>query len=305
MPFHVILAAAAVSTAVPVLWWAMASARQPASGAVARNLAGTLRVTDLRQAVLQRSARERAVEPAVAALANRARRLTPAGMVDQLERRLVLAGVGHWGIDRTLAAKLGLGVTGAVVGGLAWVANPTLLSLLMFVLLTGIGWFGIDVVLSHKAAERQEAIERELPDTLDQITISVEAGLGFEAALARVGQTGTGPLAAEIAHTLQDIQLGVPRKEALQRLVGRTEVADLRRFVHAVTQAEAYGVPIAQVLRVQASELREKRRQRAEERALKIPVKIVFPLILCILPALFVVIIGPAALNILDAVVAD
>jgi tight adherence protein C len=105
-------------------------------------------------------------------------------------------------------------------------------------------------------------------------------------------------LAEELARTLQDVQLGVPRSTALQNLVARTDVPDLRSFVHAVTQAEKYGVPIARILRVQSSELREKRRQSAEERAMKIPVKIVMPLVLCILPALFIVIMGPAGIRI-------
>jgi tight adherence protein C len=108
-------------------------------------------------------------------------------------------------------------------------------------------------------------------------------------------------LARELAHTLQDIRVGMPRRAALEQMLQRTDVVDLRHFVVAIAQAERHGVPIAQVLRIQADELREKRRQRAEERALKIPVKLVFPLILCILPALFVVLMGPAAIRIANS----
>ena len=136
--------------------------------------------------------------------------------------------------------------------------------------------------------------------TLDQITISVEAGLGFEAAMARAAKTGEGPLTEELSRALSEIQLGSARQQALRGLVDRTNVPELRHFVLAILQAENYGLPIAHVLRIQAKELRVKRRQRAEERALKIPVKIVFPLAVCILPTLFIVILGPAAIRIFE-----
>jgi tight adherence protein C len=167
--------------------------------------------------------------------------------------------------------------------------------------LAALGYFAPDVVLIGRAQARQQIIQRELPDVLDQITVSVEAGLGFDAALAQAGRNGKGPLAEELARTMQDVAIGVPRLKALAGLLERTDVPDLRHFVLAVKQAEQYGVPIAQVLRVQSTDLREKRRQRAEEQAMKIPVKIVFPLVFCILPALFVVILGPAGMRVADA----
>jgi len=155
-------------------------------------------------------------------------------------------------------------------------------------------------VLINKAKERKKTIQQALPDTLDQITISVEAGLGFEAAMARAARTGEGPLNEELARALSEIQLGAARHDALRGLVDRTHVPELRHFVLAILQAETYGLPVAHVLRVQAKELRVKRRQRAEERALKIPVKIVFPLAICILPTLFIVILGPAAIRMFE-----
>jgi tight adherence protein C len=139
-----------------------------------------------------------------------------------------------------------------------------------------------------------------LPDTLDQVTVCVEAGLGFEGALARAARSGSGPLADEIVRTMQDIQLGVPRKDALRRLGDRNGVEELRRFVLAVVQAEGYGVPIARVLRLQAAELREKRRQSAEEHAQKIGIKLLFPLVTCILPTVFIVILGPAIIGLMN-----
>jgi tight adherence protein C len=288
-----------VSAAVIVLVMSLHGARVPGQ-LVRRNLsnaaAGTL---DLRTVVLERPTRDRVVKPAASRLAATARRLTPRGMLSKLEGRINLAGVSdRWPLERVLAAKLLLGATGAFVGLVRFLVEPSGAAILLGAAAAVIGFLVPDLVLSSKARERQEIVQRELPDVLDQVTVCVEAGLGFEAALARAAMTGTGPLARELAHALQDISVGMPRREALEQMLRRTDVADLRHFVVAITQAERHGVPIAQVLRIQADELREKRRQRAEERALKIPVKLVFPLILCILPALFVVLMGPAAIRI-------
>jgi tight adherence protein C len=129
--------------------------------------------------------------------------------------------------------------------------------------------------------------------------ISVEAGLGFESAMARAAQNGKGPLAAELARTLQDMQVGRSRKEAYLAMAERVSVPDVRSFVRAVVQADTYGIAIANVLRTQAKQMRVKRRQRAEEKAMKLPIKVLFPLMFCILPVLFIVIIGPAVINVM------
>jgi tight adherence protein C len=299
MPLYVYLGAAMVSVAVIVLVLSLHGARAP--GQLVRsnlsNAPGGL--TDLRAVVLEAPTKERVVKPAVTGLARAARHLTPHGVAETLEHRIDLAGVSErWPIERVLATKLVLGAVGAFVGVVRFVTEPSGMAVLLGVAAALIGFLVPDVLLSSRARERQELIQRELPDVLDQVTICVEAGLGFEAALARAATTGKGPLGRELGHTLQDIGLGMPRRAALDQLLQRTDVADLRHFVVAIAQAERHGVPIAQVLRIQADELREKRRQRAEERALKIPVKLVFPLILCILPALFVVLMGPAAIRI-------
>ena len=298
MPIHVILAAVAVAAALPLLWWSVATARSTPSRAVARNLGGNA-VTDLRAAILERSASDRAVRPAVDMLARRARRLTPAGFVDALDRRIVLAGVQRtWPLERVLAAKLLLGAAGLGIGVLRLLDTLTLGRVVAAAGMAVAGFLLPDLLLWSRARERQQIIRRELPNTLDEVTISVEAGLGFEAALARVARSGSGPLAEELTRTLQEMQIGVPRHTALRHLADRTEVPDLRHFVIAVLQAEGYGIPIAQVLRVQSGELRLKRKQRAEELAMKIPVKVVFPLVVCILPTMFIVILGPAAIRI-------
>jgi tight adherence protein C len=158
-----------------------------------------------------------------------------------------------------------------------------------------------ELLLYSRGIERSEMITLELADTLDQMTIAVEAGLGFDAAMARAGDNGTGPLAEELVRTLQDIQMGQSRRRAFESLANRTDVQDLRRFIRAVIQADSYGIAIADVLRTQAAEMRRKRRQRAEKKAMEIPVKVIFPLMICILPVLFIVLMGPAAMDIVEA----
>ncbi|MBB5641498.1 type II secretion system F family protein [Cryobacterium roopkundense] len=235
-------------------------------------------------------------------LALAVRRLAPPAYLDILERQLALAGrpVG-WTIERMLLVKPILTVLGLVLAGLWIAADPVPVRLLLGTALLALCFFVPDLLLYSRAQERQEKIQLELPDTLDQMTISVEAGLGFEAAMAKVGTSGRGPLAGELIRTLQDMSMGLSRRDAYHELAGRTSSPDLRRFARSVVQADAYGIAIADVLRVQAQEMRVKRRQAAEEKAMKVPVKVLFPLIFCILPVLFIVLMTPAALNIADA----
>ena len=143
-------------------------------------------------------------------------------------------------------------------------------------------------------------MQRGLADAIDLMTISVESGLGFDAAVQQVARNTEGPLADEFARVLREMQIGKGRAVALRALADRTNVNDLKSFVSAMVQADSFGIPIAQVLRVQSGEMRVKRRQRAETKAQQVPVKITIPLIFCILPALFVAVMGPAALSIMD-----
>jgi tight adherence protein C len=290
LPLSVLLGAAAVCAALPLLWWSLASARPPVASA---------RLTDLRSAVLQRSASERALQPLVRRAAALVRRRTPAGRLRALEQRITLAGrPPAWPLERVLAAKLFLAV-GGLLGGLTLLADRPGAGRFLLVGGLALGGFLLpDLLLSQRASERRTAIQRELPDTLDQISICVGAGLGFEGAMAQAGESGKGPLAQELVRTLQEMQVGVSRREALRNLAARTDVPDVRHLVVALVQAEAYGVPIVDVLSTQAAEQRVKRRQRAEERAMKMTVKVIFPLVFCILPALFVVVIGPGAIRI-------
>ena len=244
---------------------------------------------------------ERVLGPTVERLVALGRRLTPDDRVQRIRRRLDLAGnPPGWDVDRVLAFKALFGLTGLVLGVVAPVALGLGLprAVAATLLATVLGWVGPSLWLYQKAYDRSEQVRRELPDALDLLTISVEAGLAFDAAVAQVARNSTGPLAEEFFRVLQEIQIGTGRIDALRALGERTDVPELRSFVGAMVQADAFGIPIARVLRVQSKEMRVKRSQRAEEKAQKVPVKILFPLIFCILPSLFVVIIGPAAVNI-------
>lgn len=296
------VAAAMVGIAIPTFVWTLTSQRNAGGAARDNLLRDGPAATDLRQALLQRSASERAVRPLVRSLAEHSRRFTPDGLLASVERRLALAGKpAAWPLERVLAAKVVLGLVGGSLGLLYFLSSPSLKRGLALLAATGIGYFFPDIRLQSVGQDRQKKIEQSLPDVLDQMTICVEAGLGFESAMARAAQNGKGPLAEEFIRTLQEMQVGFGRGEALRGLGHRNNVPDLQHFVTAVVQAEAYGIPIADVLQVQAGELRLKRRQRAEEKALKIPVKIVFPLVLCIFPSLFIVILGPAAIKIVQS----
>lgn len=231
-----------------------------------------------------------------------ARRFTPASTVRRLERLILRAGrPDGWTIDRLIVLKIAAPLLVVVLGLLLVSTNPAPLLILLMLGTAVVCYFLPELLLKSRSQERNEEIALELADTLDQMTIAVEAGLGFDSAMARAGRNGTGPLAQELIRTLQEIQVGQLRRTAYEQLAQRTDVPDLRRFVRALIQADAYGISVADVLRTQASEMRLKRRQRAEEKAQQVPVKVIFPLLVCILPVLFIVLLGPTVINMLEA----
>jgi tight adherence protein C len=255
----------------------------------------------IRQQELQRPFADRVLGPITARFVIAGRRLTPDERIGRIRRRLDLAGNPEgWDVDRIVGLKaLGL-LTGALVGiavplALHAAIGVTVVSAVAFITL---GWFGPDLWLYQTGYNRSEQIRNELSSALDLLTISVEAGLAFDAALAQVARSTEGALAKEFFRVLQEMQIGTGRLDALRALADRTDVEELRIFVGAMVQAESFGIPTANVLRIQSREMRVKRSQRAEEQAQKVPVKILFPLILCILPVLFIVAIGPAAIQI-------
>jgi tight adherence protein C len=291
--------AALVATALPVGWYAVAGGGGSGKDA-SRHLKSKTSV-DLHELLLTRSAEERVVGPVVKGVARRVRRFTPKGLMSSLERRVALAGLPpSWPIERVLAAKLLMGFVAIVMAFLVLSGGTSKTNLVLAGVVLVVGYQFPDLLLSRKADERQNEIQRTLADAIDQVTISVEAGLGFDAAISRYAETGSGPLAEEFSRLLQDVQLGAARRAAFESLLRRTDVTELRRFVAALTQAGEHGIPLAKVLRAQALELRDQRRQRAEARAAAIPVKVIFPMIVCILPVLFIVILGPAVFRIAD-----
>ena len=248
---------------------------------------------------------ERVVGPAVARFTKLAGRVTPSGLRSGIERRLILAGSPKaWTAETLLALQLavtiGAGILGYFIGmrGNPRVAGPFWIPLLAFA-----GYVVPLALLDRKAAKRQEQIRKSLADTIDLLTISVEAGLAFDASLLQARRSMKGPLSEEIGRMLHEMQLGVRRTDAMRHLSERTNVSELRSFVLAMVQADVFGVSIANVLRSQSQELRIKRRQRAEERAMKTPVKLLFPMIICILPALLVLVVGPGVIRIADSII--
>src|SRR4051794_23948116 len=247
---------------------------------------------------------ERVMAPFQQRASKIARRLSGSDAPERIRKRLDVAGnPAGWTVERVQAGK----VIGAVTLFLGSVAMTALVGtgLTLRIVLIGtatlVGWFGPNFYLYQKIYDRSKRMQRELPDAIDLMTISVESGLAFDAAVQQVARNTQGPLADEFSRVLREMQIGQGRAEALRGLSERTEVDDLKSFVTAMVQADSFGIPIANVLRIQSLEMRTKRRQRAEEKAQKVPVKITVPLIFCILPCLFIAVMGPAAIHVMDS----
>ncbi|GAA2099874.1 hypothetical protein GCM10009841_14100 [Microlunatus panaciterrae] len=297
MPPIILIATAAISLSLPLLAWSLFARPDRMHQQVMTNLQRGLQRTDREANLDALSAAERP-----SGLTALARRLSPPGTAQRLDR--LLAGAGRpaaWPLERLMVTKLLLALVAGGLGLLYVSSKPTALVVAITIIVTVVAYFLPELLLQSRGKERNQKIALELADTLDQMTIAVEAGLGFDSAMARAGKNGKGPLAEELVRTLQDIQMGRSRRQAYEALATRTDTADLRRFIRAVIQADAYGISIADVLRTQAAEMRMKRRQRAEEKAMQIPVKVIFPLMLCILPVLFIVLLGPAVMDIIKA----
>lgn len=270
-----------------------------------RNVASVeLSPDQLRERALAVPARDRLVRPFVRWAAGAARRFTPVHQLDRFGRKLELAGRPEgWDPARLAALRFFGRLLGplVVVVVLVPVGVPAAQLIVLAGLVSLMFQLGPDVLLDRRIAERQRRLKHSIADAIDLLVISVEAGLGFDQALERVSRQVPGALGEELHRTVQEIHLGRSRGEALRGLGARTGVIHIRSLTGALIQAEQFGLTISDVLRQQAAELRERRRQEAEEHAQKIPVKILTPLIFCILPALFVVLLTPGAMQIYDA----
>jgi tight adherence protein C len=252
---------------------------------------------------LEKSFGERVLAPLQARAVGIGRRISGADTAERIRRKLDLAGnPAGWTVDRVLSGKV-IGAVVGLVGGLVFqlMLNAPAVRIVLVIAALVVGFFAPNLYLYQKSHERAERLQRDLPDAIDLLTISVESGLGFDAALQQVARNTEGPLAEELSRVMREMQIGQGRADALRAMGERTTVGDLRTFVGAMVQADSFGIPVAQVLRVQSAEMRVKRRQRAEEKAQQVPVKITIPLIFCILPTLFISVMGPAVLSIMDS----
>jgi tight adherence protein C len=266
---------------------------------------GAMQAKNLEELELQQPFIERTLRPLAGAVSGRMSRMASSSFQERTEKRLALAGNPG---NLRVADWLGVKAVGAVVGALVFallfivvgfMSLPTFLRFAMPVMGLLFGYTLPEFWLGSQVRKRQHAILLQIPDALDLLTISVRAGLGFDAALGKVVEKLEGPLTDEFRRALAEVRVGKARREALRDIVPRTEVPPLTNFIGAIIQAEQLGVSISKVLQVQSEQLRIERRQRAEEQAAKAPIKMLFPLVGCIFPSLFIVILGPAIILIM------
>jgi len=251
----------------------------------------------LREQELERPFSERVLAPLGDRFVNLGRKLVRADTAKRIQYRLDVAGnPAGWNVSRILGLKaLCLGAfAGLSFLYLLALGQPFLRVVILTALIGAFGYVLPNILLYNAGDKRSKKMRNALPDAIDLLTISVEAGLGFDQAVSRVAHNTTGPLAQEFSRLLQEMQLGVGRGAAMQGMADRSSVQELKSFCTAMVQADHLGISIGRVLRVQSAEMRVKRRQRAEEKAMQVPVKIMIPLVLFILPCLFVIVLGPA-----------
>jgi tight adherence protein C len=232
-------------------------------------------------------------------LAHAVLKLSPRMTVDKVSRKLMGAGVGRAISPTSFLASKALFAVAGFLGGtfLGGVAGKGSLGILLAIMFVFIGFVLPDIFVSFKARGRREEIRSELPDALDLLAVSVEAGLGFDAAISKLTEHMEGPLVDEFALSLGEMRIGETRQHALEKMVQRVQAPELAAFVRAIIQADQLGISLGRILRVQATDTRNRRQAAAEERAMKAPIKMLFPTALFIFPAMFLIILGPAFLN--------
>jgi tight adherence protein C len=301
--FALVAGALIVLTGLAMIGVGMRSSRSTALEDLLAEFEGGAAVDHLDQysAAMTQGFTRRLLLPLGGNLTGALQNLLPRNHLASIRRRLVLAGVsGRLGVEEYVAAQV-VGLTVGALLGLLFAVAADWSGARIAGLTVGLGAFGFfapPLWVKQNRDLRVEAIERELPDVLDVLAISVEAGVGLEGAIQAVTERFQSPLADELGHMLSEMELGLSRREALQNLRSRTEIPDLSGFILALLQADALGMPMTRVLQTQAEEMRRRRRAKVREAAAKLPVKLIFPLVMFILPALFIVILGPAALRI-------
>jgi tight adherence protein C len=299
MPTEILIAGIA---AAAVLLITLGVTARPPKDAVQQRLEQlVVQPKTLEEFELQQPFFERAIRPVVKRLSTVGRRGDSGGLIARTDAKLERAGYpgGLRGAD-WMGVKLLALIGFAILGFLLGLALGGVPGGLFFALVgAGIGYMGPEFWLGRRIRGRAEAMVLQLPDALDLLTISVEAGLGFDAALAKVVEKMDGPLVAEFRQALAEIRMGRTRREALRDVANRADSQPINNFIGAIVQAEQLGVPIAKVLQIQSNQLRILRRQRAEEAAAKAPVKMLFPMVGCIFPTIFIVILGPAVITVM------
>ena len=301
-----ILIAAAAAGAILLIFLGLAG-NSPVDPVQARlTQLGTMQAKNLEELELQQPFFERTIRPLANRLSGSVSRVTSSNFSEKTEKRLALAGNPG---DLRVADWLGIKAIGTIVGAILFfllfvvggvLSFPLIIGLLMTAVGALFGFVFPEFWLGGRVKKRQKAILMMIPDTLDLLTISVRAGLGFDSALGKVVEKLKGPLSDEFRRALAEVRVGKARRDALRDIIPRTEVGPLTNFIGAIIQAEQLGVSVSKVLQVQSEQLRIERRQRAEEQAAKAPIKMLFPLVGCIFPSLFIVILGPAIILIIQ-----
>jgi tight adherence protein C len=242
--------------------------------------------------------RERVVGPARDRLARLVLRIHPKTSVDGVRSRLLAAGLRNVSPTGFLAGKAAVGIGGLLLGMLLGGASVGGAGVLLFGLaFGGIGFLAPDFVVGSRARKRRDQIRAQLPDALDLLAVSVEAGMGFDGAISKLIDHMDGALSEEFGLTLNEIRIGESRQDALKKLAARADTPEISGFTRAIIQADQLGISLGRILRVQATDTRQRRQAAAEEKAMKAPIKMLFPTVLFIFPAMFLVILGPAFLN--------
>jgi tight adherence protein C len=246
--------------------------------------------------------RERVLAPSAERLASIPLRLRPGQTVESIQAKLIAAGLSQRVTPQNFLALKGAATVGGVVLGLMLAGAGAVFAGILFAPILGtVGFVIPDYVLTLKARSRSEAVRQQLPDALDLLAVSVEAGLGFDGAITKLTEHMEGALVDEFSMTLGEMRIGESRQTALKKMVERVDAPELGSFVRAVIQADQLGISLGRILRVQAADSRMRRQAAAEEKAMKAPIKMLFPTVMFIFPAMFIVLLGPAVMNIMKA----
>jgi tight adherence protein C len=250
--------------------------------------------------IKQADARDRLLVPVAQRLSAFGQRLTPGGNVESVRKKLAAAGMRGTSPSRFFAIKGGI-LVGGVAFGLLMLGSSPAFGLFLMVGGAGLGFIGPDYILTLRARARKEGLIVQLPNVLDLLTVSVEAGLGFDAAVAKLSERMEGPLVEEFRIVLHETRIGESRQQALRNLADRVDAVEMTSLVRAIIQADQLGISLGRILRIQSDDIRNRRQMAAEEKAMKAPVKMLIPTAIFIFPPIFIVSLGPAMITLVNS----